>query len=338
LRTRIARRDRHPAAAWAEGPATGPWPHRWILRPGCATVFAAPPLHTRRRRSRNTSRGGRAVRRCIRPARAGPVVVPSSPATCRGSPPTKSASRRAAGNDRGAAWRLSPFFHSIRGAVEWASGSRGPEENAPLDRENRRVLLVPALEPPSGQFAKSIVKPRNAAMPPRISLCLIAKNEEANLPHCLPSAARLVAEIIVPDTASTDRTQGVAAQLGARVFDFAWVDSFAAVRNESLRHATGDWILWLDGDELFTEPDRQKFQALRATLGNQEAGFVMTQRSAPELAGGSPTEVQQVRLFRNHPAIRWSYRVHEQILPGLHRAGHGVCWTDVDVTHNGYMY
>jgi glycosyltransferase involved in cell wall biosynthesis len=93
-------------------------------------------------------------------------------------------------------------------------------------------------------------------MPARVSLCLIAKNEEANLPACLPSVAGLVEEMIVVDTGSTDRTKEVAAQLGARVFDFTWVDSFAAARNESLRHATGDWILWLDGDELFTEADR----------------------------------------------------------------------------------
>jgi tetratricopeptide (TPR) repeat protein/glycosyltransferase involved in cell wall biosynthesis len=174
-------------------------------------------------------------------------------------------------------------------------------------------------------------------MPPRISLCLIAKNEEANLPACLPSVAGLVDEIIVVDTGSTDRTKEVATQLGARVFDFTWVDSFAAARNESVRHATGDWILWLDGDESFTEPDRRKFSALRDTLDGQDAAFVMTQRSAPECAGGSATEVQQVRLFRNHPAIRWSYRVHEQILPGIHRAGHSVRFTDLIVTHTGYI-
>jgi glycosyltransferase involved in cell wall biosynthesis len=83
----------------------------------------------------------------------------------------------------------------------------------------------------------------------RISLCLIAKNEAANLPACLHSAAGLVDEIIVVDTGSTDRTKEVAAGLGARVFDFAWCDSFAAARNESLHHATGDWILWLEADE-----------------------------------------------------------------------------------------
>src|SRR5207249_9840407 len=75
----------------------------------------------------------------------------------------------------------------------------------------------------------------------RVSLCMIVKNEEDNLPACLASAAGLFHEVIVVDTGSTDRTREIAAACGARVFDFPWVDSFAAARNESLRHATGDW-------------------------------------------------------------------------------------------------
>src|SRR6185369_12826459 len=89
---------------------------------------------------------------------------------------------------------------------------------------------------------------RLPAMPSRVSLCMIVKNEEANLPPCLSSAADLVDEIIIADTGSTDRTREIAASFGARVVEFPWVDSFAAARNESVRHATGDWIFWLDAD------------------------------------------------------------------------------------------
>ena len=174
-------------------------------------------------------------------------------------------------------------------------------------------------------------------MPPKVSLCLIAKNEEGNLATCLPSAADLVDEMIVVDTGSTDRTKEVAASLGARVFDFAWQDSFAAARNESLRHASGDWVLWLDADEHFDDDNRAKFRALRTRLDGEDAAYVMAQRSTPENALDSATEVYQVRLFRNHPAIRWSYRVHEQILPALRRAGHPVHWTGIGIAHTGYL-
>src|SRR6476660_1021776 len=83
----------------------------------------------------------------------------------------------------------------------------------------------------------------------QVSLCMIVRNEEANLRPCLEPVRSLFHEMIVVDTGSTDRTRLIAAELGARVVEFPWCDDFAAARNESLRHATGDWIFWLDADD-----------------------------------------------------------------------------------------
>ncbi|HLJ96642.1 MAG TPA: glycosyltransferase, partial [Gemmataceae bacterium] len=171
----------------------------------------------------------------------------------------------------------------------------------------------------------------------RISLCMIAKNEEANLPTCLTSVKDLVHDMTIVDTGSTDRTKDVASQLGARVIDFAWVDSFAAARNESIRWATGDWILWLDGDEHFDADNRDKLRILFTKLKPELAAYVIKQRSAPEHAGNSATLVDQVRLFRNRPEIRWRYRVHEQILPALREAGHAIRFTEICLEHTGYQ-
>jgi glycosyltransferase involved in cell wall biosynthesis len=68
-----------------------------------------------------------------------------------------------------------------------------------------------------------------------VSLCLMVRNEEAKLAACLQSAADLVDEVIVVDTGSTDGTRELAAKHGARVFEFPWVDDFAAARNECIR-------------------------------------------------------------------------------------------------------
>jgi tetratricopeptide (TPR) repeat protein len=46
--------------------------------------------------------------------------------------------------------------------------------------------------------------------------------------------------------------------------------------------------------------------------------------------------VDHIRLFPVRETIRWSYRVHEQILPALRRAGVPVLWTDLTVRHTGY--
>jgi tetratricopeptide (TPR) repeat protein len=168
----------------------------------------------------------------------------------------------------------------------------------------------------------------------RVSLCLIVKNEETNLPACLGSAADLVHEIIVVDTGSTDHTREVAARLGARVFDFAWCDDFAAARNETLRHATGDWIFWLDADDRVDEENRRRLRTLFAGLKNENIAYMMQCR-CPSKSG--TTVVEHARLFRNHPAIRWQHRIHEQIVPAVQRLGGSVQATDVVIQHAGYQ-
>ena len=173
-------------------------------------------------------------------------------------------------------------------------------------------------------------------MTARISLTMIVKNESATLGRCLASVRDLVDEIIVVDTGSSDNTKEIAQQHGARVFDLPWPDSFAAARNASLRHASGQWILWLDADEFLDETNRAKCRQLFAGLGDDNTAFAMKCVCLSGRVGATATDVDHVRLFRNHPAIRWDYRVHEQILPALKRVGHTVRFTDIAITHTGY--
>jgi len=170
-----------------------------------------------------------------------------------------------------------------------------------------------------------------------VSLCMIVRNEEANLAACLESTADLFAEKIVVDTGSTDRTKEIAAGFGARVFDFAWVDSFAAARNECLRHATGRWIMWLDADDRLDEENRTRLRALFAGLKDENAAYAMKCLCLPDPVSGTATVVDHVRLFPNHADIRWKYRVHEQILPAVRLKGGEVRWAEVVIQHVGYQ-
>jgi GT2 family glycosyltransferase/tetratricopeptide (TPR) repeat protein len=237
---------------------------------------------------------------------------------------------------------------------EQAAGYHLPEaevREAPLPSGERgwgegETAASPAPSPPTplprgerGDLPESLsaVAAPTAGPRPTVSLCLIVRNEEANLPDCLRSAADLVDEIIVVDTGSTDRTKELAAGFGARVYDFPWVDSFAAARNESVGHARGQWIFWLDADDRLDEPNRAKLRALFAGLPDENIAYVMKCLCLPDPVNGAATEVDHVRLFRNHPEVRWQYRVHEQILPAIRRQGGGVRWTDVVIHHTGYQ-
>ena len=154
---------------------------------------------------------------------------------------------------------------------------------------------------------------------PTVSLCMIVRDEEKNLPHCLKGMAGLVDEIIVVDTGSTDATKTVAANLGAKVYEFPWIDDFSAARNESCRHATGDYIFWLDADDRLDEVNLKRlkdlFENLGATDPNRNSVFIMSWIS--KVPGNKP-EVGGThrRLYPNRAGFKWIGRVHEQIAFG----------------------
>jgi tetratricopeptide (TPR) repeat protein len=191
-----------------------------------------------------------------------------------------------------------------------------------------------------GRPVRRLAAPAPAPAAPRrrarVSLVMMVRDEEKNLPDCLGPAAGLFDEVVVVDTGSADGTKAVAAALGARVFDFPWADSFSAARNEGLRHATGDWAFWLDADDRLDAPNLAGLRALFDGLGGERAAYVMKCRCVPDGPGGSATVVDHLRLFRNDPALRWDYRVHEQILPAVRRAGHEVRRAGVVIDHVGY--
>jgi Glycosyl transferase family 2 len=70
------------------------------------------------------------------------------------------------------------------------------------------------------------------------SLTMIVRGEQDHPAKCLESVRGLFDEIIIVDTGSVDRTKEIAQGFGAKVFDFVWIDDFAAARNAALTHAT----------------------------------------------------------------------------------------------------
>ena len=170
-----------------------------------------------------------------------------------------------------------------------------------------------------------------------VSLSMIVRNEEHHLPDCLRSVNGLFKDIVVVDTGSTDGTRAVAESFGARVFDFPWPDSFGVARNESLRHARGKWILWLDADDRLDEENRRQLDSVLNNLGDEMDAYAMKVRSVLDAQRSAFRLLDQVRLFRNLPSVRWDYRIHEQILPAVNRAGGVVRWANVIVDHVGYV-
>lgn len=179
--------------------------------------------------------------------------------------------------------------------------------------------------------------PATAPAAPRVSLTMIVKNEAQNLPRCLQSVADLGLELVIADTGSQDRTREIARSFGARLVEFPWVDHFGAARNAALAAATGSWVLWLDADDALDDENRAKLQRLLGQLGNGKDAYAMKVRSALDPQRRSVRLLDQVRLFPRHPQVQWEYRIHEQILPAVHRQGGSVRWSDIVIDHHGYV-
>ncbi len=171
---------------------------------------------------------------------------------------------------------------------------------------------------------------------------MIVRDNEGTIRPCLESIRPWVDEMIVVDTGSQDRTPEIARELGARIFHFDWCDHFSAARNESLRHATGEWLFWMDSDDTIDEQNGRKLRALADSAHPPHIlGHVMQVHCPGPGAkpDGDSTEeltiVDHVKCFRNHPDLRFEFRIHEQILPSIRGLGGEVGWTDIHVVHSG---
>jgi glycosyltransferase involved in cell wall biosynthesis len=145
----------------------------------------------------------------------------------------------------------------------------------------------------------------------RLTACIVVKDEERTLPRCLKSLRGLADEVIVVDTGSTDRTAEVARDHGAKVKTFAWSEDFAAARNESLRHATGNWILVIDADEWLDAAGRREVRCI--LVGESRTPQLVRQltQSAREPDG---VERLQARLFPNDPGLRFAGAIGELLV------------------------
>lgn len=142
-----------------------------------------------------------------------------------------------------------------------------------------------------------------------ISLCMIVKNEEELLGGCLESVHDMCDEIIILDTGSTDRTKEIANRYTDKIYDFKWLNDFTAARNASFERATKDYILWLNGDEIFEEKDRNKLINLKRTLDGTEDAISMLNFTD----SGPSSRLTSIRLVKRENAFKWCGPVHEYI-------------------------
>ena len=96
---------------------------------------------------------------------------------------------------------------------------------------------------------------------PTLSVAMIVKNEAHHLAQCLDTVNPWVDEIVILDSGSTDATQQIAEQYGAKFYQNTNWPGFGKQRQLAQQYVTSDYVLWLDADERVTPELRQSIQA-----------------------------------------------------------------------------
>ncbi|QVV66644.1 TPR domain-containing glycosyltransferase [Synechococcus sp. LA31] len=141
-----------------------------------------------------------------------------------------------------------------------------------------------------------------------LSLSMIVRDEAAQIEACLRSVQGFADELVVVDTGSTDNTVALAQAMGARVEQIEWPGDFAPARNQALQFVSGDWVLVLDADEQLRPEAMAPLRALMAQPDVLVINLLRHERGAVQSPYSNVS-----RLFRRHPAIRWSRAYHSMV-------------------------
>jgi glycosyltransferase involved in cell wall biosynthesis len=149
----------------------------------------------------------------------------------------------------------------------------------------------------------------------KLSVTIIARNEEVQIGDCLESA-RWADEIIVVDTGSVDRTQEICHKYTPHVYSRPW-EGYAPAKNAALELGTGDMILSLDADERVSEGLRTEIAALlQQSIAELADGYAVPRRNylwGRWLRHGGLYPDEQVRLFKRGKGRFTARRVHESV-------------------------
>ncbi|MGA2936247.1 MAG: glycosyltransferase [Syntrophobacteraceae bacterium] len=167
-----------------------------------------------------------------------------------------------------------------------------------------------------------------------LSVCMIVKNESANIADALACFDPFAEEIIVVDTGSRDNTKEIAARFTSKIYDFEWIDDFAAARNFAISKAVRSYQLWVDADDRITPENQGHIESLKSHFDGKKAFYFILENHQTD---APPSSCRQLRCTPITGEVLFEGRIHEQIFPSAVRAGLEMVTTDIVVSHLGYM-
>lgn len=166
-----------------------------------------------------------------------------------------------------------------------------------------------------GEDVQEVMKENRAVFErkhPKIRVIAISKNEESCIKDFFLQFKQVTMDFCLLDTGSTDNTVALARSVGANV-QAGIFENFAQARNEALTRFSGDadWIIMLDPDERLSQ---SALDHLKETLFRNRYDIFLAPLHAISPDGTSKVYVPKPFVFKNHPDIRWVFKVHEKLV------------------------
>ncbi len=148
---------------------------------------------------------------------------------------------------------------------------------------------------------------------PKISINIIARNEEDDIGECLESARLLADEIVFVDMESEDQTKKIAQKIADRVYSHVQTGYVEPARSFGIKKCSGDWVFILDADERIT-PELASFLRERINQIEDSVGAMAIARKNINfgfwLKKGGWWPDYQVRFIKKRSFIDWPKEIH----------------------------
>lgn len=145
-----------------------------------------------------------------------------------------------------------------------------------------------------------------------ITACIITKNQQEKLKKCLEALRKYQIPMVVIDTGSEDESRNIALQYTDRVFDFPWINDFAAAKNFAISKADTEYVLIIDSDEYICQFDWNQLQLL---IKNNPGKVGRVKRINIYSEKGQPHQSEEFinRIFHKED-FTYEGRIHEQVV------------------------
>ncbi|SKA86228.1 Glycosyl transferase family 2 [Caloramator quimbayensis] len=171
---------------------------------------------------------------------------------------------------------------------------------------------------------------------PKISICMMVKDEEKNIKRCLDSIKGLLdndfAELIIVDTGSNDNTINIVNEYTKKIYFHKWEKDFSKMRNITISYASGEWIFIIDADEeveniyeitsIFNSKKIEKYNTIAVEVKN------LSEINSKNIymVNMSP------RFFKNKKGFKYVGAVHNQ--PVFENP---IFYSKIKIFHYGYI-